>query len=628
VRHSRPPHKAHPHVRRSPRPHHESQPEEEKMPQRRLMSHAPRGWRLTGAVAISLAACMLLAPASRAVEGSAFVPETRSPVGIVVSDQPLASEAGVSVLRRGGNALDAAVATVFALGVVQPGQCGLGGGVRVLYREANGRTLVFDGGAKTPAAATPTTIGISPGGIDSGPEGIGHRVVAVPGTVAGLAEALRTAGTISLADAVADAERLAREGFPMTGDVLGQIAFGGGQEKLARFPASASIFLHPGGSPYAPGERFVQSDLAWTLRRIAGYGADDFYRGEIARRIAAEMAEPPLAPGDEAIMTAQDLANYSPVRREPLRANYRGATVETVPPPMAGTDVIETLNLLQGFRLAPMGAGSADALHVWAEAQKIAEADTDPLTDPAFYPVPVDRLISPAFANERRKLIDLAVAKAYDPGVSIGRPRTPLTSRHDRIVSHTTHVSAIDRAGNAAAITCTLNALFGSGVVAESTGVLLNNGMRNGSPPGTPNQVEGNKFLATSVAPTIVVKDNLPILVLGAGGSAAIYRDVPEIISDVLDFGMDLGHAVDAERYHAYQDEDGPYVIAEQDRIPTDVLAELGRRGQVLAGGLGEYACCPPLLGIAAAAGIDPRSHERVGASDPRALEEDAAIGQ
>ena len=590
-------------------------------------------YRTLGAVtafllALVVAAVLTLAPPGHAAEGSAFTPETRSKSGIVVSDQPLASEVGVSVLRRGGNAMDAGVAAVFALGVVQPGECGLGGGVRVLYRRADGQTLVLDGGAKTPAAATPTTIGAAPGGIDSGPLGIGHRVVAVPGTVAGLAEALQLEGTISLADAVDGAERLARDGFAMTPDLFGQIAFGGGRDRLVRLPETASIFLRADTSPYRPGETFTQPDLAWTLRRIADHGADDFYRGEVARRIGAEMARPPDAPGDESVLTSDDLAQYKPVVRVPLETHYRGATIVTVPPPMLGTDVIETLNILRGFGLAKMGADSADALHVWAEAQKIAEADADVITDPAFYPVPVSRLVSPAFANERRTLISLGEARTYGPGVDTGRPRAQQRSRDDRFVGHTTHVSVVDSAGNAVGVTCTLSSLFGSGVVAAGTGVLLNNSMRNGTAPGTPNQVEGGKFLATAIAPAIVVKGDVPLLVLGAGGNAAIYRDVAEIISNVLDFGMSVGQAVDAERYHAYQDEDGPYVLAEEARIPPAVLEELARRGQELVGALGEYACCPPLVGVAAVAGVDPTTHERVGAGDPRRLEENAAIGQ
>ena len=570
---------------------------------------------------------ILVAPSSGAVEGSAFVAETRSPTGIVVSDQVLASAAGRDILRADGNALDAAAAAIFALGVVQPAECGLGGGVRVLYRPAKGETIVVDGGGRAPAAATPTTIGSTPGGIDA--EGLGHRVVGVPGEVAGLAEALRTHGTITLAEAVAPAERLAREGFAMTGDLFGQVAFGGGQELLSRFPEAASIYLHPDGSPYTPGEVLQQPDLAWTFRQIAAHGAAAFYTGEVASRIAAEMAKPPGAPGDEAILTASDLARYAPVRRAPLRSNYRGATILTVPPPMAGVSVIEMLNLLEGFKLSRMGAGSAEALHVWAEVQKIADADIDAvLTDPAFYPVPTDRLTSQGFANQRRRLIDPATAQTYEPGVTSGHGHGHGRNRDDATIGHTAHVSAIDSAGNAAAVTCTLGGAWGSGIVVEDTGVLLGNGLRSPDPAGHPDQIEGDKMRATAIAPTIVVKGNVPVLVLGAGGNAAIYRDVVGIISNVLDFGMDIGHAVDAERYHAYQDEAGPYVFAEDARIAPDVLEDLDDRGHVIAWAFGEYACCPPLLGIAAAAGIDRRTGERVGAGDVRRLGEDLAAGQ
>jgi gamma-glutamyltranspeptidase/glutathione hydrolase len=576
-----------------------------------------------GAMLCALAA---LCPAvAGAVEGSRFQPAVRSPLGVVVSPTPQASEVGRQVLRSGGNAVDAAVAATLAVGVTDPGECGLGGTARLLYRGADGQAVVFDGGAKTPAAATPTTIGSTPGGIDS-TMGLGHRMVGVPGALAGLADALNTFGTIPLSVAITPAESLARDGFVVGRDLAGQLA--AVAPALRLFPQTAAVYLIDGQNPYPAGSTLVQPDLARTLNLIAEQGAGAFYSGPIADEITAEMTKPAAYPGDEAIMTSSDLANYAPVRREPLVSNYRGYGIVTVPPPMFGADVIETLNILKGFDLRAFGPSSADALHVLGEAQKLAETDSFiVVTDPAFYDVPLGTITSPTFAAARRDQISMDEARAPQPGIFDAHPHT-FHSSH-ALKGDTTNVAVIDRWGNAVDVTCTLSGLFGSAVVADGTGVLLNNSMRNGDPPGFPNQIEGNKFLGTAQAPTIVEHNGLPVLVVGAAGNAAIFRDVVEIISNVVDFGMDMAHAVDAERFHAYGfTVDGftqpPIALVEDARIAPSVLDELARRGHFLIP-LGEYGDIS--VGIVNAAGIDPRTGDRLGTADPRSLD-GTALGQ
>jgi gamma-glutamyltranspeptidase/glutathione hydrolase len=560
-----------------------------------------------------------------AVEGSRFQPAVRSPVGVVVSPTPQASEVGRSVLRSGGNAIDAAVATTLAAGVTDPGECGLGGTARLLYRSADGQTvLLIDGGAKTPAAATPTTVGATPGGIDSS-LGIGHRMVSVPGALAGLAEALDSFGTMPLSALVAPAERLAANGFRVGPDLAGQLQLA---PELRLFPQTAAIYLVNGQVPYPARSTLVQPDLAATLGLIADQGAASFNPGPIAHAIAAEMAKSPVYPGDESIMTASDLANYASVLRQPLHSNYRGYGVITAPPPMFGTAVIETLNLLRGFDLNAFGSSSADALHVFGEAQKLAETDSFiDVTDPAFYDVPVATVTSPAFAAVRRAEISVATARAPEPGVVTGHLHGFHGSHALR--GDTTNVAVVDQWGNAVDVTCTLSSLFGSAVVAEGTGVLLNNSMRNGDSPGFPNQIEGNKFLGTAQAPTIVEHGGLPVLVVGAAGNASIFRDVVGVISNYVDFGMDIAHAVDAERFHAYGFTvpgftQPPIAFVENARIASAVLDDLATRGHDLIP-LGEYGDIA--VGIVNAAGIDPRTHDRLGTADPRSAD-GTALGQ
>ena len=435
---------------------------------------ASQGIRVFGpaVVCLTLAVVSTLSmTAAFGAEGARFEPAVRSPLGVVSAENAAASQAGVAVLRDGGNAVDAAATAVFAIGVTAPYQCGLGGGVRILYRNASGQATVIDAGGKSPAAAKPTTLGSTPDGIDSSP-GIGHRVVSVPGTVAGLAEVLDEYGTISLRRAIAPAERLARKGFRVGADMDLVSRFF--TDRLRKFPATAEIFLRPNRKPYRQGSRLVQRDLAKTLRAIASDGPSAFYTGSVAKKIAAEFSKSPAYPGDKAILTARDLGNYKPIHRRVIEGTYRGAQIISVPPPMYGVAVVEALHILEGFPLSEFGQGSADAFHARGEAMKVAETDADAVvTDPRSYDIPIDRLVSPRFAERRRAEISMAKARIYKQGI-VGNKQGIVGNSHG---SHTTSVEVIDEQGRTIVITCTLSSFYGSAVVAEKTGVLLNNTM-------------------------------------------------------------------------------------------------------------------------------------------------------
>jgi gamma-glutamyltranspeptidase/glutathione hydrolase len=491
-----------------------------------------------------------------------------------------------------------------ALAVTRPDNCGIGGRVALLIRFSNGRSAYIDGGARAPLAATQTTIGSTPGGIDV--EGRGHRIVAVPGTVAGLEVAHERYGKLPWAQLVAPAETLARDGFALGSRLAQNLA--SASAKIAAFGPAAEIFLY-NGQPYQAGGLLRQNDLAATLGRIAARGANGLYRGETAELIAAEMAKPAAYPGDDGLITLRDLRRYRAVERVPLAETYRGHRITTAPAPAAGMLVIEILNILRGFPIGAFGSSSTDALHLFGEASTIAHADAVFVVDPDFVDSPAETIISRSYANARRAEISRDEARTYepgfDPGVEGGAPAS----------GHTTHLSIIDRTGTAVAVTCTLGGGFGSGVVAEGTGILLNNSLRSFGPAGRIDQLVPGAIAPSAIAPTIVTKRGVPVLVAGAAGDAAIYLAVSEVISNVADFDMDLAHAVDAERFHAYQDELGPYFEVEGDRIAADVLAALQGRGHQLDVDWGEYS---PVMGILNAAGVDPHTGERIATSDPR----------
>ena len=568
--------------------------------------------RLLPAAATLLLAVAVAATAGPAAakQGSAFRPAVTGKLGVIATESPAAARVGRGVLEGGGNAVDAAVATVFAIGVVRPQSCGLGGGGFMVYRSRKGRTRALDFRERAPAAFTPETL--------QGPglhtEFTGHLTVGVPGTVAGMNAALKRFGTMKLATAIAPSVRLARQGFrvrPTLSEAMAENA-----ERLKMFPAAASQYLRDGQTPYPPGSVLRQPDMARSLAAIAKRGPRAFYRGRIARLIVADMnrTRQNPAPGDAAVMTRKDLASYRAKWRRPLRGTYRGNGIVAMPPPTSGgVALIEILNLLEGFDLRSQGQSSANALHLIAESQKIAWADRgEYIADPDFVRQPLRTLLSKEYANRRRAEIDMARAKAFTPGIGPFSGFQPGAAASNESGT-TTHVSVIDRKGNAVAITCTIEQEFGSAVVAPGTGFLLNNELTDFGRPGTANEARAGKRPRSSMSPTIVTRRGKPIIVAGAAGGSRIIMGVVETVINRLDFGLDLARAVDAERIDAQRGPAGAWFI-EEARIDPAVIADLAARGHKFEN-QGEYSELPR---VQAAGYARAQGRRKLAVSDPR----------
>jgi gamma-glutamyltranspeptidase/glutathione hydrolase len=548
-------------------------------------------------VALLLVVSLGPAPAAAlAREGSRFQPAVQSRLGVVATESPAASRVARDVLEHGGNAVDAAAATVFALNVARPQSCGIGGGGFAVYRTARGRIASVDFRETAPGTFTRDTL--VPPGLHK--TFTGHLTVGVPGTLAGVDLLLHRYGTRTLSQSIAPAIRLARQGVEVTGSLSDAMA--ANADRLKLFPAAAAQYL-VNGEPYPAGSTLRQPDLANTLELIARRGPSAFYGGPIARKIVADMATASQREGDSAKLELSDFRKYRAKWRNPLVGSYRGRTIVSVPPPSSGgTTLIEMLNILSGYDLRGFGPSSADELHFVAEAQKLAWADRNAyVADPDFVDVPTRRLISPSYAAQRRSEIDPAHAKTYKPGAASSDDANPQAS--------TTHVSIIDSAGNAIALTCTIEQEFGSAVVAPGTGLLLNNELTDFGDPGTANEAGPYKRPRSSMAPTIVVQGRTPVLVVGGAGGARIIMGVVDSVLNVVDFGYDIAHAVDAERT---DDPTGTMTI-EDARVAPLVLDELVARGHTLKR-VGEYDIRPRVQ----AAGIDPLSGLRSAVSDPR----------
>jgi gamma-glutamyltranspeptidase/glutathione hydrolase len=543
-----------------------------------------------------------------AVEGSQYREAARSEGGVIASESPAASQAGLEVLDAGGNAMDAAVATTFALGVARPQSCGIGGGGFLVYRGADGETAALDFREMAPAAVTPETFA----GQGLYKTFTGHTTVGVPGTVAGMQAALESYGTIDLADAIAPAELLAREGFEVPKSLSEEM--GNHESRLRLYPQTAEQFLVGGEEPYPEGSVLIQPELAETLSLISEGGADAFYEGEISDRIVEEMQNESGYEGDEGLMTSEDLASYRAVWREPLADDYRGREVLAMPPPTSGgVAVIEMLNILEGFDLEGEGQSSGDALHLLAEAQKLAFADRNEyVADPDFVDVPTEELTDKDYAESRRGEIDPEKAGSYGPG-DLGQAGEA-ADEDENTEGSTTHISVIDAAGNAVALTCTIEQTFGSAVVVEDAGFLLNNELTDFTGPGTANEPEPGKRPRSSISPTIIVDDGEPVLVVGGAGGAQIVMGSLLTVVNTVDFGLDPAAAIDAERI---EEQSGTTMTIEQGRVPPAAQAELIARGHEFQRREGEYAELPRVQ----AAGIDPETGERLAATDPRSGE-------
>ena len=510
--------------------------------------------------------------------------------------------------------MDAAVTTTFALGVARPQSCGIGGGGFLVYRGADGETAALDFRETAPAAVEPETFA----GQGLYKAFTGHTTVGVPGTVAGMQAALDSYGTIDLAQAIAPAERLAREGFEVPASLSEEM--GNHVSRLRLFPKTAEQFLVGGEEPYPEGSVLVQPRLAETLALISEEGPEAFYEGAIAERIVGEMQNESGIEGDDGLMTAEDLASYRPVWREPLVGDYRGREVLAMPPPTSGgIAVIEMLNILEGFDLAAEGRSSGEVLHLLAEAQKLAFADRDArVADPEFVELPTRELTDKAYAESRRAEIDPEKAGSYEPG-DLGEAQRTSSGSGENTEGSTTHLSVIDAAGNTVALTCTIEQSFGSAVVAEDTGILLNNELTDFTPVGTANEPEPGKRPRSSISPTIVVEDGEPVLVVGGAGGPQIIMGSLLAVMNTVDFGLDPARAIDAKRIDA---QPGREMSIEQGRVPPAAQAELLARGHTFRRE-GEYAELPRVQ----AAGTDPETGERLAATDPRSGEP-ASVGQ
>lgn len=456
--------------------------------------------------------------------------------GVVCSNHPLASAAGAEVLLAGGNAVDAAIATLFALTVVEPMMVGvLGGGVAHL-RLADGRHLVVDGLCTAPAAARDGMFRLPEG---AGPEVreaadranvVGPLAVAVPAALPAWSRTLERYGTWPLADVLEPAIRLAARGFAVTpylSEAIGDCA-----ADLARDPELAALLL-PGDRPLAPGARLVQGAYAGSLRAIAREGVAALHGGALGARLVEQQAR------GGGLVTREDLLRSAPVERAPIRADYRGFEVWGPPPPSsAGVHVAQMLNILEGFDLRALGFGTADCAHLLAEVLKIAFADRAVATaDPAFVPVPVARLTSKDDAARRRAAIrmDLAQDWTADPALADS--------------PSTTHVTVADAAGNVVATTQTINSLFGARIAVPGTGMICNNYMLNFEPrPGRALSVAPGKRVFTSMAPMIVTRDGAPRWALGQPGGLRIFGSAMQALLNLIDHGMDLQRAVEAPR--------------------------------------------------------------------------------
>jgi gamma-glutamyltranspeptidase/glutathione hydrolase len=574
-------------------------------------------WRRVAATFVLAFAC---GTAAFAQERRAYAPPDLSTVraiaaehGLVVAQERLAAQVGADILRQGGNAVDAAVATGFALAVTYPraGNIG-GGGFMVIHSSGRNEDVAIDYRETAPAAITRDSFLGPDGKPDTDKSRNSALGIGVPGTVAGLAVALEKygSGRFTLAQILKPAIELARDGFVVADDMADTLS--DMYRRMGRWPNSAKAFSRDDGTPLQEGDRLIQSDLAATLLAIAEQGPRGFYEGPVAERLAKAVRD------GGGIMTVDDLKSYQAVIRSPVRGNYRGYDIVSMPlPSSGGTVLLETLNILEGFPMPDMKQGSAPSLHVMIEAMKRAYADRARyLGDPAFVNAPVNVLITKEYAARQRASIDLDRATSAADVLSVSPAREG---------ANTTHYSVVDSSGNAVSNTYTLNFPYGVGLVAEGTGVLLNNELDDfTAAPGASNAFglvgfEANlpgpgKRPLSSMSPTIVLKDGKPVLVTGTPGGSRIISAVLQVVVDVLDYKMDVAAAVAAPRVHHQW---MPDEVRVERGFSDEVLAELRAKGHKVIEPLGQTS----------ANSIAATPSGLLGAPDPRTRGA-AAVGQ
>ncbi len=533
---------------------------------------------LAGALMLSASLMASSAVAQEAIlEGERFHP-VESAKGMVSTSHTLASQVSRDVLANGGNAVDAAVTAGFALAVTQPrsGNIG-GGGFMLISDEKSGEVIAIDYRETAPAAATETMFQDEQGDAVTDRSRYTHLASGVPGTVAGLALALEEYGTMSLADALAPAIRLAEEGFAVPPRFVKGLD--DTRERFEPWDSSMAKFFKEDGSSYQAGEIFRQPDLAATLKRIAENGASEFYEGETARLLVAEMDK------HGGLMTMDDMAGYAPTIREPSHGSYRGHEIYAMSPPSSGgAHIVQMLNVLEDYPIGEMGFGAADTMHLMAEAMKRAYADrAEYLGDTDFVEVPLEGITSEAYADELREQISMDKATPSDE-ISAGNP-TAYES------NETTHFSVVDDGGLAVSNTYTINFSYGSGIVVDGAGFLLNNEMDDFSAkPGVPNaygliggeanKVEPGKRMLSSMTPTIVKKDGKNFLITGSPGGSRIITTTLQVLMNVIDHDMNIQSAVSAPRMHHQW---LPDEIRVEAGFSPDTLELLKQRGHTIS---------------------------------------------
>jgi gamma-glutamyltranspeptidase / glutathione hydrolase len=551
----------------------------------------------------------------RVPAGGEFAP-VRARHGMVASSNALASEAGVEVMKEGGNAIDAAVATGFALAVVHPQAGNLGGGGFMLIRLRDGATHFIDFRETAPAKATATMYQDAAGKVIPGLSRVGYKAIGVPGSVKGLVYAEQHFGKLGLAGVMAPAIRFARAGYALS---FGDASLLDRDPRLAEFADSRRIFQND-GKGWHEGDVFRQPELTRTLERIERR-PDTFYTGRMAQQLAETVQK------GGGLITAQDLAAYRVIDRKPVTGTYRGLTIISAPPPSSGGIVlIELLNILEGYDLKSAGLDSAASIHLITEAYRRAFFDrAEFLGDPAYTDSPMMLLLDKRYAAAWRGSV---LPENASPSLSLQRPTifpqlTRYAAAHPLLPqapeSHqTTHYSVVDSQGDAVAVTTTLNAWYGSGVTAGRLGFLLNDEMDDfaakvgvpnmfGVLQGSANAVGPGKRPLSSMTPTMVLKNGKLWLVLGSPGGPTIITTVANVLTGVEDYGLNIQQAVAAPRFHQQWMPD--VLFMEPDRFSPDTLHLLAAHGyRIVYGDHGDAECIE----------VDPATGERLGASDPR----------
>lgn len=489
---------------------------------------------------------LLLPPATTRAKGGKIPIYAKN--GMVVSDSEIASNVGCHILEDGGNVIDAAVATAFALAVTWPSAGNIGGGGFLIYHSSDGKATAIDFREKAPIAATEEMYLSKDRTIRDNSNHEGFLSIGVPGTVAGLYKAHQLYGKKSWSSVLEPAIEIAGEGFEFTWTLYNHTTNDRLKKRLIKYPSTSRIFYKKNLEPYQPGEIWKQPDLADTLKRIQKQGQDGFYKGKTAEKLAG------FIQSNGGLITVEDLERYEAIERQPVSGTYRGYDIVSMPPPSSGgITLIEMLNILEGYNLKKIGHNSALYMHLLTETMRIAYADRAKyLGDPDFNPdMPVDRLLSKSYAGTLRNNIDWFIAANSN--------KTGLNLVFES--KETTHISIMDIDGNAVSLTYTLEYGYGSGIIAEGLGFLLNNEMGDfNAVPGLtddkgnigtkPNVISPQKRMLSSMSPTIIAKDGRPVMAIGSPGGRTIINTIMQVILNRVDHGMNIAEAIEAGRFH------------------------------------------------------------------------------